>query len=614
MYGTTGNSNAPNSPYTTSTTSTNQRRFNIFPSSDAFAARRISDAQIFDFYPVVPPELSQDKSMLHPAAYLPPRGTYFNYSSPTCITPEHVGKGRCRNCFRLLQDHQPPIANQLGFQCPDPCAFATVLNHPAHPGQPCPQAYITARAAGRRWGYDARDPWYPIQMFPSEIEWKILQANGYITPNSEYRMDRTPVFTEKCWTLINTKVEEHKPGVYDYQPLPGEGARKAQLNQNSKKAQHRKQQIQSQIAQANALQRQNQNTRSVPVYHHGTHQYPLPMTGFYQLPLAPYQYPPPMAGPYQPSLSPYQFPPAMFNPYQPSSLLYQVSPANQSGMFQFGNASNPQMPFAPAIQSVPATPAIPAASATPVMPPASAAPPAVHPQQKELEDLKATRQDCWTPTQPVCQTQSQTQLPGDIRKKGVFAKNMRVLEHSQQIQDQIEQEEERKRALGKTLRQRFNIPVEQQEQQEFSALGTAATTPAHTLKRPRQDESEHEYRHQQQVAPLQSKWYIPGHIGMEASGHAQPDIPLSTGSFGAPNLLQPQPESQHDVPLPLKYPRAHDEQIQPREYCFKYEGRRANKRKNKLKVILIPCQKAKSLLKRAPRTFRHHEKESMLIV
>ncbi|KAJ4370472.1 hypothetical protein N0V83_004991 [Neocucurbitaria cava] len=82
--------------------------------------RRLSDAQVLEFYPVTPPGLEKDKAMLHPGAYLPPTGTYFNYGSPECVFPDGIGKIRCRSCFKLLEDHTQPMSKQVGFACPAP--------------------------------------------------------------------------------------------------------------------------------------------------------------------------------------------------------------------------------------------------------------------------------------------------------------------------------------------------------------------------------------------------------------------------------------------------------------------------------------------------------------
>ncbi|KAF1846959.1 uncharacterized protein K460DRAFT_278749, partial [Cucurbitaria berberidis CBS 394.84] len=172
----------------------------IIPAHDAWPNRRLSDEQAPQFYPVTLPDQAKDEPMLHPGTYLPPMGTFFNWNDRACVTPEGVGSFSCRVCFRLLRDHTPPVAKQVGFQCPRPCAFTSVLDHTPHPGTPCPQVWITSRSAQRKWNYNPRSGWYPgLQVYPSEKEWKILKANGYIGENGRYDPTMIPAFTDKIW-------------------------------------------------------------------------------------------------------------------------------------------------------------------------------------------------------------------------------------------------------------------------------------------------------------------------------------------------------------------------------------------------------------------------------
>ncbi|EOA82465.1 hypothetical protein ACJQWK_04281 [Exserohilum turcicum] len=172
---------------------------------DANPQRALSPDAAAALYPNLPSgQANKDIRMLHPAAYLPPAGPYINPASESVTLASW--ETCCLTCFQPLASHDPPLERNDGqFPCPNECALAAPIQaagavHAAHPGQPCPRLYLTRRGAARRRIYRVGNPWLAgLQMYPSEPEWAVLTANGYIEPLSTYANRYAPAFTQKAW-------------------------------------------------------------------------------------------------------------------------------------------------------------------------------------------------------------------------------------------------------------------------------------------------------------------------------------------------------------------------------------------------------------------------------
>jgi hypothetical protein len=102
---------------------------------DANQQRRITDEDAARLYPNTFQGQQKDQAMLHPAAYLPPEGVYFNWNDTEVKLPENIGDQLCENCFRHKSLHSPS-----GVQCTNQCVAVSALQsmnstHTDHPGQ-----------------------------------------------------------------------------------------------------------------------------------------------------------------------------------------------------------------------------------------------------------------------------------------------------------------------------------------------------------------------------------------------------------------------------------------------------------------------------------------------
>ncbi|RMZ71498.1 hypothetical protein GMOD_00006618 [Pyrenophora seminiperda CCB06] len=205
---------APTQPDATQPANTPAYQF--FPAFDHNTQRALTVTTVVQHYPVFPDEFQFNQIMLHPVAYLPPLGMYWNANNPAT---EFGGDKYCRTCLEPLIYHDPPITdNGAAFPCTQRCGLAAHMPHPDHRGQPCPKIYISMRLAKRRWRFNNnKQGWYAeSQCYPSENEWTVLRANGYIEQGSVYNSAKQPVFTAKAWNLRSTgtstctQIEEYK--------------------------------------------------------------------------------------------------------------------------------------------------------------------------------------------------------------------------------------------------------------------------------------------------------------------------------------------------------------------------------------------------------------------
>jgi hypothetical protein len=154
-----------------------------------------------------------------------------------------------------------------------------------------------------------------MQVYPSEYEWKVLKANGYIEPQSSYNKTRTPRFSTKSYNLLGLHSSE--PGYYTFQPS---------VQELRLRTQHQQQQQQSQQQKRGPPTDQNPNMRRIQNAYQNSPRYGRPYHGPSQ--------PPPFFAYLDSPRTTYQTP-------------FQFGQAYQGTPYHFHHGQGPQVPPPP---------------------------------------------------------------------------------------------------------------------------------------------------------------------------------------------------------------------------------------------------------------------------
>ena len=162
--------------------------------------------------------------------YLPPRDFYFNIADPKIQiqipeTKEFGNRpdGRCRRCFWLMSQHQPPIEHYK--DCVYPCAFCGNSNHAA--GEWCPHLYGPSKMIAKRLNCPVDRSKFPanIHRFPDDSLVPQLRYEGYLKQGDFIYNGSLSAWTSKAWAIrfhdlpearenLFSPVTDHSTGTY----------------------------------------------------------------------------------------------------------------------------------------------------------------------------------------------------------------------------------------------------------------------------------------------------------------------------------------------------------------------------------------------------------------